>query len=173
MTQKTKAALTTDITTNLADNTTGAITASVMRTMIQNLVDSYSDLALTGMQQVATASVNFNSANTDNAIAITLPSGFTRYKVDQAVISGASGTLTTATCGLFTATAAGGTAIVTSATAITVATASEGTNNNTQSLTVNNAGTQSYTTTPLQFRVQTPQGVAATATVTIFYRPVS
>lgn len=125
-----------------------------------------------GFCQFVASAVNFNSANTDNAIAIVLPFGFTRYQVSAARISGASQTLTTATCGLFTAAAAGGVAIVTSATAITVASASDATNNNSQSLTVNNAGTESYTAASLYFRVQTAQGAAATGTVTITVVPL-
>lgn len=114
--------------------------------------------------------VNFNSANTDNAVAITLPSGFTRFVINAVTINHASGTLTTATCGVFTAAAAGGIAIVTSGSAITVSTASEETNNNVQALTVNNQNTLNYKLTDvptLYFRVQNAQGSAATGDVSI------
>lgn len=114
--------------------------------------------------------VNFNSANTDNAIALSLPSGFTRYLVTGCRICAASASLTTATCGLFTAAAAGGTAIVTGATAITVSTASESTNNNAQSLTIQQSSTATYLLSSiptLYFRVQTAQGSAATASVVL------
>jgi parallel beta-helix repeat protein len=111
--------------------------------------------------------INFNSANTDTAITITLPSGFTRYIVNNVAISHASGTLTTSTVGLFTATGGGGVAIFTPGTAVTVSTASENTSGNAQSIAGAilsiNAGT-------LYFRVQTPQGTAATADVTIAVR---
>lgn len=120
-------------------------------------------------------SVNFNSANTDNAISISLPTGFTRYRISGIFISGASQTLTTATCGLFTATGAGGTAIVTAATAITVTTASADTNTGIQSLTVNGTNTKFYdlaTFPTLYFRVQTAQGAAATASVVILINPL-
>ncbi len=174
MTQKTKATLTTEITTNFPDNSTGSITASLMRSTTQDFVDSWADLVSVGALAVKISAVNFNSGNTDNAITIpALPTGYTRYKIIDCVITGASQTLTTATCGLFTTTGAGGTAIVTSATAITVATATESTNNNMQSLTINNTATLSYTNATLQFRVQTAQGAAATANVTLFIRPVS
>jgi hypothetical protein len=46
MTIKTKATLATDITTVLADNTTGAITPSVMRTLLQNHLDSLQSVGL-------------------------------------------------------------------------------------------------------------------------------
>ena len=123
-----------------------------------------------GSVAIFSLAVNFNAANTDNAIAITLPTGFTRYIVSAVRISGASASITTATCGLFTAAAAAGTAIVTSASAITVSTATEGTNNNSQALTVNNSNTQSYllsSVPSLYFRTQTAQGSAATANVQI------
>jgi len=124
-------------------------------------------LLLQTQQQIATASVNFNSANTDTTINLTAPTGFTRYSVRACGISGASASLTTATCGLFTSSGGGGTAIVTGGSAITVSTASEGTNNNMQFLTVNNPNSQTYTNTQLFFRVANPQGSAATGTVTL------
>ena len=124
-------------------------------------------------QMEARASVNFNVGAADTQIAIALPAGFTRYRMIACHISGASGTLTTATAGLFTAAGGGGVAIVTAASAITVATAAENTNNNMMIMTINNSQTQSYTATPLYFRVATPQGAAATGTVTITYVPMS
>lgn len=124
-------------------------------------------------QFVATG-VNFNSANSDNEIALSLPSGFTRFVVNQIRISGASQTLTTATCSVWTAAGGTGTAIVASGTAITVSTASEGTANNTQNLTVATS-TSSFRLADvpsLYFRVQTAQGAAATANVTVVIIPV-
>jgi hypothetical protein len=122
--------------------------------------------------RVTLTGINFNAANTDNAIIIPLPPGFSTYLVSALYLSDASGTLTTATCGLFTATGAGGTAIVTTGTAITVSTASANTNNNTQSFTINNAGTQSYNAATLYFRVQTAEGSAQTGNVTLFIIPL-
>jgi len=116
--------------------------------------------------------VNFNDDNSDNAITITLPTGFTRYLVQALRISDASADITTATAGLFTAAAAGGTAIVTGGSAITVSTAAENTNNNSMSFTIANADTQSYDDLTLFFRVATAQGSAATATVSLFIIPL-
>jgi len=116
------------------------------------------------------STANFNLANTDVAsFAITLPTGFTRYLVARMQITGASGTLTTATAGLFTAAGGGGVAVA-STQSITVSTASDATNNNTMPLTINNPGTQSYTVSgnpTLYLRVSTPEGVAATASVAL------
>lgn len=117
--------------------------------------------------------VDFNSANTDNAATFVPPAGFTRYIPISVRISHASASLTTATCGVFTQTAAGGTAIVSTGTAITVATASESSANNTQALTIATGTTESFTTNPVYFRVQTAQGSAATADVTFILLPVS
>ena len=130
---------------------------------------------MSGQAQISTVtnSVNFNSANSDTSISISLPTGFTRYLVSAVLISGANSSLTTATCGLFTGSGGTGTAIVTGASAITVSSASEGTNNNSQSLTINDADTQSYTNATLYFRVGTAEGSAATASVTITILPVS
>ena len=55
MAAKSASALTTDNTTNLADNTTGAITPSVMRTMIKDIIDSYlntTDTPVVGKQTI-------------------------------------------------------------------------------------------------------------------------
>lgn len=123
----------------------------------------------------ALSGVNFNSANTDHAIPISVPTGFTRYLVISCRINGASGALNSSTFGLFTATGGGGFAAVASGTAGTITTASENTLNNAASLTVVNSANQSYqvATTPiLYFRVQTPQGSAATASVTIQIVPL-
>lgn len=122
-----------------------------------------------------TSSVNFNAANTDTLIPVTLPPGFSRYRVDKVIIGGASTSLTTATFGVFTAAAGGGTAVVTGGSAITVSTASDNTNNNMQSATVNNALTESYnaaTVATLYFRVGTAQGSTATGVVTITLAPI-
>jgi hypothetical protein len=114
--------------------------------------------------------VNFNAGNTDTPIPITLLAPLTRYTVNQVRISGASGALSTATAGLFTAAAGAGVAIVTGGSAITVTTSADATNNNTQSMSVNNSDTESYTAATLFFRVATAQGVPATGNVTIEYR---
>jgi hypothetical protein len=119
--------------------------------------------------------VNFNSANTDTAIPITLPAGFTRYRVNLFMIGHASASITTATCAAFTAAGAGGTTLVTNPTAITVSTASEGTNNNLQQLNIVNGPTTSFRLVDvptLYFRVITPQGSVATADVTVWIIPL-
>lgn len=119
-----------------------------------------------------TANVNFNSANTDTAFTITLPTGFTRYLVSSVRIAGASGTLTTATAGLFTGAGGTGTAIVTGGSAITINTASENTNNNAQNFAVTTGNTFSINAATLYFRVANPQGSAATANVVIVINPL-
>ncbi len=116
--------------------------------------------------------VNFNSGNTDTTVTINVPAGVTRYRIHSITISGASHDISTATCGVFTSSGAGGTAIVTSGTTITVTATAESTNNNMQTLTVNNQSTLSYSNTSLFFRVQTAEGAAATANVHFFIQPL-
>lgn len=116
--------------------------------------------------------VDFNTGSADTPFTVALPAGFTRFLVDSVRINGASHSLVTATCGLFTAAAGGGVAVVTGASAITVSATADNTNNNAQSLTVNNQGTQSYNVATLYFRVGTPEGVAATGSVTITIIPL-
>ena len=116
--------------------------------------------------------VNFNLTNSDNQILINLPVGFTRWRPSNIFISGSSGILTTATCGIFTQPAAGGVAIVSGGSSITITTGAVDTNNNMQNLTPNNNTTLALSDTAIYFRVQTPQGVTATANVTVFYEPL-
>lgn len=116
--------------------------------------------------------INFNSANSDNAISIPLPPGYSSYLVSECRIFNASASITAATCGLFTATAAGGTAIVTSGTAITVSATAPGSNNSAQKLTINNADTEAWNLGTLYFRVQNAEGAPATASVLLIIIPL-
>ena len=119
--------------------------------------------------------VNFNSANTDNAIALALPTGYTRFTFSALRIWGASGTLTTSTFGLFTATGAGGSALVAGSTACTVSTAAEGTTANSQQPTSAIGAAQTFRLVDvpsLYFRVQNAQGSAATANVAALIIPM-
>ena len=125
-----------------------------------------------GMFSYTKQSINFNASNSDNPLLINLPAGYTRYRIHQILISNASQTLSTATCGVFTQAAAAGVAIVTSGSSITVTQSAEDTVNNMQALTINNQNTMSLIDTTLYFRVQTAQGAPATGTVTIFYQPL-
>jgi hypothetical protein len=111
--------------------------------------------------------VNFNSANSDNSVTITLPSGYTRYQVSVATVSHASASLTTSTWGVFSAAAGGGVAIIGNA-ACTVSATADATANNFQSSP--GSATTSFTTSTLFFRIGTAQGSAATADVTIVVR---
>lgn len=114
----------------------------------------------------ALTGVNFNSANTDNAITITLPAGVSRYVVQRVTINNASASISTATMGVFTATGGGGQTIA-ATQAITVTATTTGTNNNTQSLATTNSTTEAYTDSTLQIRIGAAQGSAATADVII------
>src|SRR5215472_882570 len=64
--------------------------------------------------------INFNASNSDTPIPILLPAGYSRYRIEQIIISGPTAALNTATCGVFTATGGGGTAVVTSGTGVTI-----------------------------------------------------
>ena len=121
--------------------------------------------------------VNFNAANTDNAIPIVLPPGSTRYFVSSLRIANASASLASSTFGLYTDTAAGGTALITAATAATITSTTAGAVNSAQ--TVGGAASVnviafSYATQPtLYFRTIAASAAAATAdvAVTIIFMP--
>jgi hypothetical protein len=116
--------------------------------------------------------VNFDGAETDTAITITLPAGVANYRVHSCILANASASLAHATVGLFTAKDGGGTPVVAGGSAVTVNTAAANANNNTQALTISNAETQSYNLKTLYFRVATPQGSPATASVVVYIMPL-
>ncbi len=129
----------------------------------------------TGFICLIAKGVNFNAGNTDTVMPVYLPPGFTRYLVSTVRISGASGSLTTATVGLFTAAAAGGTAVIASPTAVTVASGTDGAANSAQAISgssINTVQWKQATTPNLYFRVMTPQGSAATADVYVTIIPL-
>lgn len=164
----TNAALAQAPTNTIHGNNTGG-TANV----INLTVPQVQQMLGTGRIIFVLSAVNFNLANTDNIITVTLPTGFSRYVVESVRISGASASISTATAGLFTASGGGGVAIVTGATAITVTSAADATNNNTMSFAINNSNTESYTAGTLFFRTAAAQGSAATANVTLTIIPLS
>jgi hypothetical protein len=125
-----------------------------------------------GQLRYALTGVNFNSANTDNALTITLPTGVTRYAVAGVRINNASASISTATIGVFTSTGGGGQTIAANQ-AITVTATATDTNNNTMSLTLTNGNTMAYNDATLQVRIGTAQGSAATADVIVDIIPLS
>lgn len=122
--------------------------------------------------------VNFNSGNTDNAIVIALPTGFTRFNLFRLFISNASHDLSTATIGVFPTTGGAGTALLTSGSAITVTATTDGTANNMQQFNAQVNQTISWvaaslaTPNTVYLRVQTAEGVAATGDVTAVFLPL-
>lgn len=125
-----------------------------------------------GMLASIVTGINFNSTNTDNPIPINLPAGYTKYRIHQIIISGATASLSAATCGVFTQEAAAGLQVVATGTAITVTQTGGDTNNNMQALVIVDQNTLALTDTTLFFRVQNPQGSPALGNVTVFYQPL-
>lgn len=124
----------------------------------------------TGVLQAKITGVDFNSANTDNSISLPLPTGFTRAYIVTVTISNASGTLTTATAGVFSGAGGTGTTLVANS-AITVSTASANTANNMQQFFPSTSTAFSFSS--VFFRVGTAQGAARTGDVTVSYYPLS
>lgn len=110
-------------------------------------------------------SANMNVA-TDQAIAIHLPAGVTKYTVEKIDVTNAAVSLTTAAGGIYTAVAKGGTAIVAAAQAYS---ALNGTAAKLLSLTL--AVTNStFNAAILYLSLTTPQGGAALADVYVWGR---
>lgn len=127
--------------------------------------NTYGEFVSTGLQ------LDFSTSNTDHPIPIYLPSGYTRYRVNKILISGATVNISPATCRVLTGQNGTGTVIV-GVTAITITQTSADTVNNMQSLTINNQDTMALSDGVLYFRVQTAINVAGYATVSIFYSPL-
>ena len=113
--------------------------------------------------------VNFNSTNNDNEIGINLPPNYTRYRIHEILVSGATASLSSATCGVFTQTGGTGVAVVAGNTALTITTSLIDTNNNMQSLTIADQNTMALSDAALYFRTQTAQGSPALANVSVYY----
>lgn len=111
--------------------------------------------------------VNFNAANTDNAITIVLPTGYTRYRASALIISHPSVNIGTATYCLFSAPAGGGNALIANPTTAVLTATAENTSGNSQFVATTFNGHLNVGT--LYFRTLTAQGVAATADVTLTY----
>lgn len=125
-----------------------------------------------GMLNFKITGVNFNSANTDTTIAITLPAGVTRWMLNGIRIVHASGSISTATAGVFSG--AGGTGTTIAATqALTITSASADTNNNAMTMTLTNQTTTWFDYTTLYFRVSVAQGSAQTADVILTIIPMT
>jgi len=127
-------------------------------------------MALSNQIFLPSVSVDFNSADTDFALPVTLPTGYTKYLVNGFRIFNASGTLTTSRFGIFDATGGGGNVLVAAGSAPTITTTTDGATNNAMgfaSLTANTASRALTGYPNIYFRVSTPQGSAATASVTM------
>lgn len=124
-------------------------------------------------QNVVALAVNFNSGNTDTILTLpSPPTGFTRYSIRSCFIDGASASLASATCSLWTAAGGTGVALVASGTAVTVTATADSTINNLQALSPANVNTMSnlysaLTSGRIYFRVQTASSVAATANIMV------
>ena len=125
-----------------------------------------------GVFNAVISGVNFSLFNTDFPISLPLPTGFTRYRIHDIIISGASASLASATCGVFTQAGGLGQAIVTGSTAVTITATAADTINNMQVLTINNQNIVAWSDTTIYFRVQTNLGTFQTASVTVNYEPL-
>lgn len=114
--------------------------------------------------------VNLNSANTDTAVTINLPTGYTRYKVQsvQVVNTGTTADLLNATLGVFTSAAGAGQDIITNVSLAAITSNTLNTPTNVLQLATGQASTTVFNDTSIFVRTGTAEGTAATADVFIF-----
>lgn len=110
--------------------------------------------------------ISFSTASLDHPLNITLPTGYSYFGFNNIKILSASATISTATCGIFTAPNAAGVTIVASGTTVSVVPpVTSGLVNTVQNLTILNSNTSQYNDGTIYFRVQTPQGASLFANV--------
>ena len=114
--------------------------------------------------------VNANSV-ADTAVAIPLPSGFTKYRVEKVTALNPSISLTAAYGALYTASGGGGVAVCAPQALSGLTTNSANTAGNAIDLTQALAAATFFTAGTLYFRITTAQGAAATVDVAIEVRP--
>lgn len=113
--------------------------------------------------------VDFNSV-ADTAITISLPTGVTKYRMSSVIIFNASGDISAASWALYSAPAAGGTAI----RAITACSVTTGTIDTAGNMQAAGASVDAlYDLTTVYFRITTAAGVARTANVMINITPIA
>lgn len=120
----------------------------------------------------ALAGANFN-ITTDQSIVISLPTGYTRYRIQSLLVSNPSISMTTAAGGIYTAVSKGGIAIIPSSQVYSALTTNtSGASGSMLTLTPVNQNTAFYNSATLFFSLTTAQGAAATADITIFIQPL-
>lgn len=170
--------VTTGIFTRVANTFSNPVVGTVIdQDDADELFDDY-DAGLLGFNQFiagAALNVNLNSATTDTAITINLPSGVTLYRVVAVLVRnhGTTASLTTATAGLFTATGGGGLALAANQALSGITSNAVNTDANLLTLTSTIASRTWINSATLQFRVGTAQGAAATADVYIYANPLT
>ena len=128
MTSKTRSALGTEQTTNFPDNTTGAITPAILRSTVQDMIDSTGTLldsniwAGTAMSFTGSVTFSGNVAISGSSISVSAISNFTASAtfsapilVDASITSGVAGS--TAGQILIAGSTSGNTTIIAAATA--------------------------------------------------------
>jgi len=157
------------VTTIASGTITGTLPYSNGGTNAASLAQAQANFELANIV-VNAPGVNFNSV-ADTAIPFTLPAGYTRAFVNTLQISNANHTLVTATFGLFSTTAGGGTQLIATGTPITVSATADLTANNMQQTA--GAGTTSFvaaslpTPNTVYFRVTNAEGAPSTADVSL------
>lgn len=120
------------------------------------------------------SNVDLNSANTDTAITIRLPTGVSTFRLNSVMLNnkGTTASLTTATAGVFTAAAGGGLALCANQALSAITANAVNTDANMLILSATIAGRTYINSTTLYFRVGTAQGAAATADVYVYAHPM-
>lgn len=170
-------AVTTGIFTRVANTFSNPVVGTVIdQDDADELFDDYDsglfgiDVVLIGM----VANVDLNSANTDNAITVRLPTGCTNYRIDSVFVKnkGTTASLTTATAGLFSAAAGAGLALAANQALSAITAKDVNTDANGLALAITVGARTWLDDTSLFFRVGTAQGAAATADVYVYGRPL-
>jgi hypothetical protein len=125
-----------------------------------------------GAINVGVTGINANSANTDTPITVTLPNGYTKYRINGVFSYNPSTSLTNATAGVFTAAGGTGTTVVTNVALSSLTNNTAGTSGSFFAHGVVNVNATFFNSPTLYYRIGTAQGSAATVDVTIQIVPL-
>ena len=131
---------------------------------------AFQKMAETGRLMVGAKAVSAN-AIADTTLALALPPGFTRYRLERVTVLGASISLTAAQAALYTAASAGGIALCSPQALSGLTNATASTAGNAIDLTLAFAAPVFHTAMPIYFRITTAQGAAATVDVVVLIQP--
>jgi hypothetical protein len=129
---------------------------------VQSTLGTVGPLGYANRIDVVKRGVSFAAGGVDILLSISLPAGIPSYSFSNVRLANATAPLTTGSIGLYTGSAAGGTAIV-SSTALNITSIAGNTVGNLQTFAINSSTTQTYNFTTVYLHITGGTGSASAA----------